>query len=155
MGFCTPRQHREFMSKVLGYEERFIADGKTTLIKLYFSVSKKEQQKRFERRKNDPLRSWKLSEVDLQAQDLWDEFTDKKFELLRKTHTDKTPWYVIRSDNKHLARLETMKLILRSMKFRGRSRSLDITANPEIVVSGDKELKIMKRERRNHGKAQR
>jgi polyphosphate kinase 2 len=155
MGFCTPKQHREFMSKVLGYEERFIADGKTTLIKLYFSVSKKEQQKRFERRQNDPLRAWKLSEVDLQAQDLWDEFTDRKFELLRKTHTDQTPWYVIRSDNKHLARLETMKLILRSMKFRGRSRSLDITANPGIVVPGDKEFKIMKRERRHHGKAQR
>jgi len=155
MGFCTPRQYRGFMRNVLDYEESIIADGKTTLIKLYFSVSKKEQKKRFERRKNDPLRAWKLSEVDLQAQNLWDEFTEKKFELLRKTHTDRTPWHIVRSDNKHLARLETMKLILRSMKFRGRSRSLDITPNPDIVVSGDKELKIMKRERRNHGKAQR
>ena len=155
MGFCTPKQYREFMRKVLDYEESFIADGKTTLIKLYFSVSKKEQQRRFERRQNDPLRAWKLSEVDLQAQDLWDEFTEKKFELLRKTHTKLTPWYVIRSDNKHLARIETMKLILRSMKYRGRSRSLDVSPNPEVVVSGDKELKIMKRERRNHGKARR
>lgn len=155
MGFCTPKQYREFMREVLDYETSFIADGKTTLLKLYFSVSKKEQQKRFERRQNDPLRAWKLSEVDLQAQDLWDEFTEKKFELLRKTHTDSTPWYVIRSDRKHLARLETMKLILRSMKYRGRSRSLDVSPNPEVVLSGDKELKIMKRERRRHGKAQR
>ncbi len=155
MGFCTPKQYREFMRKVLDYEESFIADGNTTLIKLYFSVSKKEQQKRFERRQNDPLRAWKLSEVDLQAQDLWDEFTVKKFELLRRTHTDKTPWHVIRSDRKHLARLETMKLILRTIKFRGRSRSLDIKANPDVVVSGDKELNNMKRERRKHGKAQR
>ena len=155
MGFCTPKQYREFMREVLDYEESFIADGKTTLLKLYFSVSKKEQQKRFDRRKNDPLRAWKLSEVDLQAQELWDEFTEKKYELLRKTHTDKTPWYVIRSDNKHLARLETMKLILRSMKIRGRSRSLEIRPNPKIVIPGDKELKNMKRERRRHGKAKR
>lgn len=155
MGFCTPKQYREFMRDVLDYEESFIADGKTTLIKLYFSVSKKEQQKRFERRKNDPLRAWKLSEVDLQAQDLWDQFTEKKYELLRKTHTEKTPWHIIRSDRKHLARLETMKLILRSMKYRGRSRSLDFKANPKVVVKGDVELKNMQRERRKHGKAKR
>ncbi len=153
MGFCTGKQYRQFMSKVHSYEESFIADGKTTLLKLYFSVSKKEQQKRFERRQNDPLRAWKLSEVDLQAQDLWDEFTDKKFELLRKTSTKKNPWFIVRSDRKHLARLETMKLILRSMKYKGRSRSLDISPNPKVLVTGDKELKTMKRERRNHGKA--
>jgi polyphosphate kinase 2 len=147
MGFCTPKQYRVFMKKVLSYEESFIADGKTTLLKLYFSVTKKEQQKRFERRLNDPLRAWKLSEVDLQAQDLWEEFTEKKFELLRKTHTEKNPWYIIRSDNKHLARLETMKLILRSMKYRGRSRTLDVSPNEKILVRGDKELKNMKRER--------
>ncbi len=155
MGFCTPKQYRQFMSKVHSYEESFIADGKTTLLKLYFSVSKKEQQKRFERRQNDPLRAWKLSEVDLQAQDLWDEFTDKKFDLLRKTNTKKNPWFIVRSDRKHLARLETMKLILRSMKYKGRSRSLDISPNPKVLVTGDRELKTMKRERRNHGKAAR
>ncbi len=149
MGFCTPKQYRTFMEKVLSYEDSFVADGKTTLMKLYFSVTKKEQKKRFERRQNDPLRAWKLSEVDLQAQDLWEEFTEKKFELLRKTHTEKNPWHIIRSDNKHLARLETMKLILRSMKYRGRSRSLDVSPNDKIVVRGDKELKNMKRDRRS------
>ena len=87
MGFCTPRQYREFMRRVVGYEERILADGTTNLIKLYFSVSKEEQQRRFERRRNDPLRQWKLSEVDLQAQALWEEFTEKKYRLLQKTHT--------------------------------------------------------------------
>jgi polyphosphate kinase 2 len=155
MGFCSPKQYREFMKKVNSYEENFVSDGKTVLLKLYFSVTKDEQAKRFERRKNDPLRGWKLSEVDLQAQDLWDEFTEKKLELLRQTHTELNPWYVIRSDRKHLARLETMKLILRSFKYRGRSRSLDISPNTKVLVSGDVELDRMKRQRRRHGKAMR
>jgi len=152
MGFCTPHQYRQFMTKVRSYEENFVGDGKTTLIKLYFSVSKAEQAKRFERRKNDPLRAWKLSEVDLQAQELWDQFTEKKFELLRRTHTERNPWFVIRSDSKHLARLETMKLILRTIRYRGRSRTLDFSANPRVILRGDRELaRLRKRRRRKAG----
>ncbi|MCP3982117.1 MAG: polyphosphate kinase 2 [bacterium] len=152
MGFCTPLQYKRFMDKVVGYEERIIADNMTTLIKLYFSVSKKEQARRFERRKNDPLRHWKLSEVDLQAQDLWDEFTDAKYRLLQKTHTPKTPWFIIRSDDKALARLETIKLILTQIKYKGRSRTLDFSADPNIVIRGDKELTIMRKQKRRHGR---
>lgn len=143
MGFCSKSQYRQFMSRVNDYEKSFISDGKTQLIKLYFSVSKKEQSRRFERRKNDPLRQWKLSEVDLQAQDMWDQFTDAKYKLLKKTHTPENPWFIIRSDDKHLARLETVKLILNQIKYRGRSRSLDFRLNPDIVITGDRELKIM------------
>ena len=73
MGFCTEKQYREFLNTVNTYEKNFISDSKTILLKLYFSVSKEEQNRRFERRMNDPLRQWKLSEVDLQAQNLWDE----------------------------------------------------------------------------------
>lgn len=145
MGFCTDKQYREFMSQVNSCEESFISDGKTTLLKLYFSVSKAEQARRFERRKNDPLRAWKLSEVDLQAQDLWNEFSEKKFELLRRTHTDKTPWWVIRSNSKHLARLETMKLILPTIPYYGRSRTLVFERNDQVSVRGDEELRHLRR----------
>ena len=70
MGFCTHNQYKRFMKKVIAYEQNFLEDeGRTILLKLYFSVSKEEQSRRFERRKNDPLRQWKLSEVDLQAQE--------------------------------------------------------------------------------------
>ena len=152
MGFCSKAQYYRFLKKVASYEENFITDaGKTILLKLYFSVSKEEQARRFERRKNDPLRHWKLSEVDLQAQDLWDEFTEKKKVLLQKTHTESSKWWVIRSDDKHLARKETMKLILSSVKYAGRSRSLNFQPNPEIVIPGDKELKIMKIQERRYG----
>ncbi len=152
MGFCTTRQYNEFMKRVVGYEERILADRTTSLVKLYFSVSKEEQRRRFERRQNDPLRQWKLSEVDLQAQALWDEFTEKKYQLLLKTHTTKTPWYIIRSDNKHLARRETLKLILKLHSYRGRSRTLDFEPNPDIVIRGGRELKNMKAQRKKHGR---
>jgi len=152
MGFCSRKQYRRFMEKVNEYEESFVADGHTTLIKLYFSVSKDEQQRRFERRLNDPLRQWKLSEVDLQAQDMWEEFTDAKYRLLQRTHTAKNPWYVIRSNDKQRARMESMKLILSLIRYRGRSRSLDFTPDPKIVIPGDVERKRMERMRRKVGK---
>ncbi len=152
LGFCTQKQYRTFLNQVNTYEENFISDGKTILLKLYFSVSKKEQARRFDRRRHDPLRQWKLSEVDLQAQELWDEFTEKKYRLLYYTHTEKNPWYIIRSNNKHLARLETMKLILHSVRYRGRNKHLNFELNPKIVIPGDAEIRNMRRQKRKHGR---
>lgn len=152
MGFCTQKEYREFLNTVNTYEQNFISDSKTTLLKLYFSVSKEEQNRRFERRMHDPLRQWKLSEVDLQAQDLWDEFTAKKFRLLQTTNRPEVPWFIIRSDSKHSARLETMKLILNSVPYRGRSRTLDFELNDDVVITGDRELKLMQKQRRKHGR---
>jgi len=154
MGFCTAAQYRRFMKKVVTYENNFIEDGgRTILLKLYFSVTKEEQARRFKRRKNDPLRQWKLSEVDLQAQEVWDDFTEKKYILLKKTHTKKVPWHIIRSDDKHLARRETMKVILNSVRYKGRSRKLNFTTDPDIVVPGNKELKLMEKQVKKYGKS--
>lgn len=154
MGFCTRDQYKRFLKKVISYERNFILDaGKTSLLKLYFSVSKEEQARRFERRRNDPLRQWKLSEVDLQAQNLWDKFTEKKMVMLERTHTKISPWWIVKSDNKHLARRETMKLILNSTKYVGRSRSLNFEPDPNIVIDGKRELNNMKIQTKNFGKA--
>ncbi len=152
MGFCTRQQYRRFMANITTWERGFVEDGKTTLLKLYFSVSKEEQARRFERRRNDPLRRWKLSEVDLQAQELWDQFTEKKYRLLQKTHTPDSPWYIVRSDDKHLARLNTMRLILSKTPYLGRSRKLDFTPDPRIIIPGDKELQLMRAQYRKHGR---
>ena len=84
---------------------------------------------------------------------MWDEFTEKKFMLLKKTHTKKSPWWVIRSDDKHLARRETMKLILNSVRYRGRNRKLDYKLDPDIVIPGDRELKIMKKQLKKYGQS--
>ena len=152
MGFCTKVQYKRFMNKVSTYEKNFIDDGKTILLKLYFSVSREEQARRFERRKNDPLRQWKLSEVDLQAQELWDDFTEMKFRLLKKTHTKFSKWYIVKSDDKHKARLNTIKLILNSTKYVGRSRTLDFEPDPDTIIPGDTEIKIMAKQRKKFGK---
>ena len=154
MGFCTKEQYRQFMETVVTFERSFLEDNSTVLIKMYFSVSKEEQARRFEIRKRDRLRQWKLSEVDLQAQELWDKFTEKKYQLLLKTHKPDVPWYVLRSDDKHHARIEAMKLILRSSPYRGRSRTLDFTPNKKVFISGDQELRTMRAQKRKHGKFQ-
>jgi len=150
-GFCTTKEYNLFMRGVVGFEKDLVRQG-TIFIKLYFSVSKKEQARRFARRKHDPLRQWKLSEVDIQAQERWDEFTEKKYEMLRDTHTNKAPWTVIRSDDKHRARLNVMKVILDAVPYKGRDTDLDFVPDPKIVISGAREIEIMRADRLRSGK---
>jgi polyphosphate kinase 2 len=143
-GFCSDEQYEIFMEDVVNFEQDLVRDG-MILVKLYFSVSKAEQQHRFERRKTDPLRQWKLSEVDLQAQDLWDEFSQKKYEMLKRTHSRSAPWNIVRSDDKHLARLEALKIILNSVDYDNRNYSLNFEPNDKINISVQKELSLMRK----------
>ena len=143
-GFCTPEEHEIFMEDIVNFEQDLVRQG-MILIKLYFSVSKEEQKRRFDRRIEDPLRQWKFSEVDMQAQDLWDEFSEKKYEMLRRTTSRSAPWHIVRSDDKHEARLEAMKIILNSVDYDGRNYSLDFDANEEVNISVQKELLQMRK----------
>jgi polyphosphate kinase 2 len=151
LGFCTSEEHRNFQRGVVGFEKDLVRQG-TVLVKLYFSVTKEEQARRFERRRTDPLRQWKLSEVDVQAQELWDEFTTAKYEMLKRTHTSVAPWTIIRSESKHLARLNAMKVILDAVDYDGRDADLDFVPDPEVVVSGGHELEMMEAERIRAGR---
>ncbi|MCP3669157.1 MAG: polyphosphate kinase 2 [Gammaproteobacteria bacterium] len=150
-GFCTDLEYKNFMRGVSGFEKDIVRHG-TILIKLYFSVTKEEQERRFERRKTDPLRQWKLSEVDVQAQERWDDFTNVKYEMLRQTNTTHAPWTIIRSNDKHLARLNVMKIILNSVPYDRLDPELDFVPDPEVVVSGSRELEMMEAERLKSGK---
>jgi polyphosphate kinase 2 len=150
-GFCTPEEYKNFMRGVVGFEKDLVRQG-TILIKLYFSVTKSEQQQRFERRKTDPLRQWKLSEVDLQAQERWDEFTTQKYEMLKRTSSNHAPWTVIRSNDKHLARLNSMKTIINSVPYQRGDENLDFVPDPKVVISGPREVEIMEAERLKRGK---
>jgi polyphosphate kinase 2 len=150
-GFCSKKEYADFMKGVIGFEKDLTRQG-TILVKLYFSVTKDEQARRFERRQTDPLRQWKLSEIDMQAQERWDEFTQAKYNMLRLTHTHNAPWTVIRSDNKHLARLEAMKVILGSINYDNRDESLDFALDPNVVISGAREIEIMDAQRTSCGK---
>lgn len=149
-GFCSEQEYECFMNGVTGFEKDLVRNG-TILLKLYFSVTKDEQARRFERRKTDPLRQWKLSEVDLQAQDRWGEFTDVKYEMLKRTHTIECPWTVIRSNDKHQARLNAMKAILNAVPYERSDNSIDYAPNPEVLVSGSRELELMEAQRIQSG----
>jgi len=150
-GFCTKKEHDDFMKGVKGFEKDLTRQG-IVLIKLYFSVTKDEQARRFERRKTDPLRQWKLSEIDVQAQDRWDDFTSTKYNMLKQSHTHNAPWTVIRSNDKHHARFEALKVILNSINYEGRDENLDYTLNPDVVISGAREIEIMDAQRMRSGK---
>ncbi|MEA3513295.1 MAG: polyphosphate kinase 2 [Campylobacterota bacterium] len=145
-GFCTDHQYEIFMEDVVNFEHDLVRQD-IILVKLYFSVSKAMQLERFESRRTSPLKQWKLSEVDLQAQDLWDEFSQKKYEMLKRTHSRSAPWNIVRSDDKHKARLEAIKIVLNSVDYEDRNYSLDFEPNDAINISVQKELSRMRKKR--------
>ena len=149
--FCTKKEYEDFMESVTGFENDLTRQG-TILVKLYYSVTKEEQARRFQRRQNDPLRQWKLSEIDMQAQEKWDDFTNTKYNMIKQTHTHNAPWTVIRSDIKQKARLESLKVILNSVDYDNRDETLNFSLDPEIVISGAREIEIMDAQRTLNGK---
>ena len=150
-GFCSKKEYADFMKGVTGFEKDLTRQG-TILIKLYYSVTKDEQARRFDRRKTDPLRQWKLSEIDMQAQDRWDDFTQSKYNMLKLTNSHNAPWTVVRSDNKQKARLESLKVILNAVDYENRDKTLDFALNPKVVISGAREIEIMDAQRTSCGK---
>ncbi|CAA6810242.1 MAG: UDP-galactose-lipid carrier transferase (EC [uncultured Sulfurovum sp.] len=149
--FCTQDEYDNFMKGVKGFEKDLVRQG-TIMIKLYFSVTKAEQAARFERRKTDPLRQWKLSEIDMQAQEKWDDFTNSKYQMLKQTHSQSAPWTVIRSNDKQQARLEALKVILNSVDYEGRDENLDYALKSDLSISGAREIEIMEAQRTKNGK---
>jgi len=135
MGFCTERQHHKFLKDVPEFE-KMIADEGIQIFKFYFSVSKKEQARRFKARETDPLKQYKLSPVDKESQRLWDEYTLAKFMMLSATHTNDAPWTIIKSDDKKKARLNCIKHILNFVDYPNKIDNQEIVVDRDIVVYG-------------------
>ena len=108
-----------------------------------FSVSKDEQKKRFDSRKDDPLKQFKLSPVDAKAQDLWRQYTIRKFQMLTETNRTIAPWTIVRSDHKKSARIACIRYILYNLKYKGKIDKDKLVPSPKIVVSGIDEIKMM------------
>ncbi|GGH03652.1 hypothetical protein GCM10011416_23320 [Polaribacter pacificus] len=115
-GFCTPKQYDIFMNQVNDFE-RMILESGIHLVKIYMSISKKEQAKRFQEIKTDPLKQWKMTKVDEKAQELWDEYTKYKDLMFEKTHTENSPWKIIRANKKTEARVNAINHILKSIPY--------------------------------------
>lgn len=150
-GFCTKEDYETFIKSVPIFEVDLINHG-FFFVKIYFSVTKDMQHIRFQERETNPLKQWKLSEIDMQMQERWDDFTLMKYEMLKRTHTRKTPWTVIRSDDKFKARLNAIKTILNHVPYEDKNTDLDFTVDPLIVHDGRREIEIMEMDLAKQGK---
>jgi len=145
MGFCTQEEHKEFLHEVPEFEKMLI-NSNIKIFKFYFSVSKKMQEKRFDKRRSDPLKQYKLSPVDEQSQGLWDKYTIAKYSMLLASHTDHAPWTIIRSDNKKKARINCIKHILDNIDYPNRIKSTKLKTDDEILIHANEEIRIMETE---------
>jgi polyphosphate kinase len=123
MGFCTEEEYQEFLRACPEFERMLIRSG-TILIKYWFSVSDAEQERRFQRRIQDPTRRWKLSPMDLKSRELWVEYSRAKDDMFHYTDTKQAPWYVVEADDKRRARLNCITHLLSMIPYQ------DLTPEP-------------------------
>jgi len=142
MGFCTDEQNKRFLKYAPSFERMLVKEG-IKLFKFYFSVSKDMQKKRFDSRKDDPLKQYKLSPVDASAQELWNHYTIRKFQMLTETNRTIAPWTIVRSDHKKSARIACMRYILQNLDYKGKIKNKELIPDPNIVISGIDEIKLM------------
>ncbi len=132
MGFCTPAEYLEFMRQAPELERMLVRSG-IHLFKLWFSVSREEQFRRFQKRRKDPLKQWKLSPIDMASLDKWDDYTRAKESMFFYTDTADAPWTVIKSDDKKRARLNAMLHVLNNLPYANKDDSVVTAPDPLIV----------------------
>ncbi|EAK0810957.1 MULTISPECIES: polyphosphate kinase 2 [Campylobacter] len=142
MGFCTPNEHKKFLREVSSFEEMLLDSG-ILFFKFYFSVSKQEQKRRFEQRRTDPLKQYKLSVVDEKSQELWDKYTLAKYSMLLASNTPKCPWVIINSDSKKNARINLFKYLLNSLEYPNKIKNKYFKYDKKLVRSGEEEIRKM------------
>lgn len=134
MGFCNKKEHQRFLQQVTEFEHMLYEDG-VTIIKFWFSISKEEQAKRFDARRQNPLKQWKLSPVDEKAQEMWDSYTRFKEEMFSKTHTTFSPWIIVKANDKQAARLESLRYVLNLLPYRGKDEAqIRLTPDPNVIT---------------------
>jgi len=133
MGFCTKSQYRQFLLQVPEFEHMLYEDG-VEIIKFWLSISKDEQKRRFDSRKGNPLKQWKISPIDEKAQEHWSDYTKYKKEMFARTHTSYSPWIIIEANSKKQARLETIRFVLNHLNYEGKeSAKISLFPDPEIA----------------------
>jgi polyphosphate kinase 2 len=138
MSFCTEEQYDLFMQQVPKYEDMLIDDG-IKLVKFWFSIDSKGQKDRIQKRLDSPLERWKVSPVDLAAQDKWQDFTKYKELMFTKTHTDKSPWTIVRGAQREKMRIEAMRYILSLYDYEGKSADLQ-PPSPKAILKFDESM---------------
>jgi len=134
MDFCDKKQYRTFMQQAPEFEHMLYEDN-LELVKFWFSISKEVQAERFESRRNDPLKQWKISPVDELAQENWNIYTKYKENMFSKTHTSYSPWIIVKANDKKRARVESMRHVLSALDYEGKdSPHIHLSPDPEVVL---------------------
>jgi polyphosphate kinase len=131
MGFCTPREYMEFLRQAPGFERSLVNSG-ISLFKLWFTVSEEEQRRRFEARRTDPLRRWKLSPIDEASLGRFGDYTEARNALFFYTDTPESPWTVVNSNEKRRARVESIRTVLHTLDYE--HKDLDVARAPDPLV---------------------
>lgn len=142
MWFCTEDEYEQFIQDVPKYE-KMLVDAWVKIIKFYFSVSKSEQAKRFNERKTNPLKQFKLSPIDQFSQQLWEKYTLAEYKNFSKTHSKHAPWTIIRSDNKKKARLNAIKYVLKQFDYPEKIDNKFLRLDRDIVMNWLQKAKIL------------
>lgn len=142
MGFCTPKEHKEFLREVPEFE-KMLVNSDIIFIKLYLSITKGEQEQRFQKRKNDPLKQYKISPIDEKAQEMWDAYTVAKYSMLFSSNTNFAPWTVIRTNKKRLARINVIKYILTQVEYPNKLDNEHFEVDKDIIFSGVDEIEYI------------
>ena len=132
MGFCTEKEYLEFMKTVNGFEAMLVGSG-MKLIKYYLDISKKEQAERLLDRIKDPLKQWKTSPIDQQAQKKWLAYSKARDAMLKKTNNAEAPWTVIRANEKKIARINLIQHLLSTLSYPNKNKKI-LKFDPQIVV---------------------
>ena len=132
MGFCEPNDYLEFMRQTPEFERMLVRSG-IRLYKYWFSVTQQEQKRRFNSRRADPLKQWKLSPIDNASVDKWDDYTEAKEAMFFYTDTADAPWTVVKSDDKKRARINCMRHFLSSLDYPGKDPEVARPPEPEVV----------------------
>nr|WP_223279495.1 polyphosphate kinase 2 [Phaeocystidibacter marisrubri] len=134
MGFCSEDQYQKFMVQVSEFEHLLYEDN-VKVIKFWFSISKKEQQRRFDSRMANPLKRWKFSPVDMKGQELWNEYTHYKEQMFNRTHTNFSPWIIVKTNSKREARLESLRYVLSQFEYEGKGESgIELLPDPNVII---------------------
>ena len=140
MGFCTKDEVREYLRAVPEFERMLVNSG-IILFKFYFSVNKQEQLRRFNSRMTDPLKQWKLSPVDKESQDKWEEYTKAKEDMFFYSSTAECPWTIIKSDVKKRARIEAIKYVLSRLDYKDKNKKI-LEYDKRVVRTVQEEIGI-------------
>lgn len=132
MGFCTEKDYDDFLEHAPIFEKMLVKSG-ITIIKFYLSVSKIEQARRFEERKTNPLKQWKLSPIDLEAQHKWDGYTAAKNTIFESTDSEEAPWVIVKTEQKTRGRLEAMRFVLNLFDYPNKDPEMVSSLDPLII----------------------